>query len=246
MNQRPFVRHRVVGTLLALLVSTILAAPPAIAQTVADVPSPLDVAAPGYPKVELIYSFVPFDRGCSALAGVEIEQEWIDELEAKVGTFQQYWDREGPRLLATVVELTGTPFLRRDVTATMTLCKFRSMSLPLLLNMRRFLESTRDEEPEPMFLFGALVLHELLHTYVVDQIETSYLTDEKYADEPGSVRSHVHLMALMKATYLKLGREDELAEIIARDSQLGPIYARAWEIVNEIEGHEAFLDEIAC
>ena len=47
------------------------------------------------------------------------------------------------------------------------------------------------------------------------------------------------LVETLQASY-----ERELAAVVARDSQLGPIYARAWEIVGKIEGHEVFLAEI--
>ena len=52
-------------------------------------------------------------------------------------------------------------------------------------------------------------------------------------------------MAVMKHVYLKLGRENELDQIVAKDSSSDDkAYARAWQIVNEIEGHEAIIKEI--
>src|SRR6266568_4679866 len=44
---------------------------------------------------------------------------------------------------------------------------------------------------------------------------------------------------------LKLGRSEQLKEIIARDSAApNPAYRRAWQIVNDIEGHQAFVAEL--
>jgi hypothetical protein len=68
---------------------------------------------------------------------------------------------------------------------------------------------------------------------------------EKYAHEPVVVLTHLHLTALMKQVYLKLGRAELLREIVVGDSAAeDPAYRRAWEIVNDIEGHEAFVNEL--
>ena len=64
-------------------------------------------------------------------------------------------------------------------------------------------------------------------------------------NEPILVQTHLHLMAVMKQVYLKLGRSEQLKEIIARDSAApNPAYRRAWQIVNDIEGHQAFVAEL--
>ena len=119
------------------------------------------------------------------------------------------------------------------------------MSIPLLLQVRRFLDGPTQNNPLAPFLFPALVFHELLHTYVgyYTQIKSAFV--QKYGKEPLSVLTHLHLMAVMKHVYLKLGREAELKQIIAKDSASeDKAYARAWQIVNEIEGYEPFLKEI--
>jgi hypothetical protein len=52
-------------------------------------------------------------------------------------------------------------------------------------------------------------------------------------------------MALMKRVYLELGRGDQLREIVARDSAAeDAAYRRAWQIVDNIEGHEVFVSEL--
>jgi hypothetical protein len=119
------------------------------------------------------------------------------------------------------------------------------MSVPLLLNVRRFLDGPTQGNPQPMFLFSGLVFHELLHPYIgrYDRLESRLV--EKYSGEPLVVLTHLHLTALMKGVYLKLGRADQLREIVARDSAAeDPAYRRAWQIVNDIEGHEAFVSEL--
>lgn len=204
-------------------------------------PSPTG-AGSGYPKVRFDYGFVPFDRACSKATGKEIPQEQIAELESRLASFQEHWDEEGPRLLEATIAATGKPFIQQHLTAVMSLCDFPSMSHPLLLNMRRFLNSGPEDPPRSKSSFLSLVFHELLHIYVTETLEKSPLI-EKYADEPGSVKSHMHLMAIMKKVYLQLGLEDELAELVAKDAGR-PIYARSWQIVNELEGYQPFVDEL--
>lgn len=221
------------------------------AQAAADSPPVIATAGPaaatadkGYPTVRFDYGFVPFDRSCSRLTESEVPKEQIEELLARLESFQAYWDREGPPLLATMIAATGQPFRQREIIATMSLCDFPSMSHPLLINMRRFMDSGPQDPPRSMPMFAALVFHELLHIYVSDRLESSPLR-EKYKDEPGSVKSHMHLMALMKKVYLELGRQEVLEEIIAKDQKPGrPIYARSWQIVNELEGYQPFVDEL--
>lgn len=210
----------------------------------AERPAASPASGAGVPSVRFDYGFVPFDRTCSRLTGNEIPQARIDELASKLDLFQAHWDRDGRRLLETAVATVGKPFPDRDVTVVMTLCDIPSMSHPLLLNMRRFLDTGPEDPPLPLEQFSALVFHELLHIYVSRLLETSAL-DEKYADEPGSVRSHLHLMALLKHVYLALGQDDVLAAIVAKDQREGrDVYKRSWQIVNEIEGHEVFVDEL--
>lgn len=60
------------------------------------------------------------------------------------------------------------------------------------------------------------------------------------------MRRHLNVDALQKAAYLELGRKDEINAIILNDSRsFGPEYARAWDIINRVEGHEPFLKELS-
>jgi len=198
----------------------------------------------GYPSVKFDYHFVPFDRACSELGKTEIPVERIEELNERLGEFQKHWDQEGARLLEAMIAATGKPFKQTELVAVMSLCEFPSMSHPLLINMRRFLESGPEDPPRSMSSFLSLVFHELLHIYVDDNLENSPLS-EKYAEEPGSVKSHMHLMAMMKKVYLQLGLEAELQQVINEDRKAGrPIYLRSWEIVNELEGYQPLVDEL--
>ena len=198
-----------------------------------------------YPHVHLVYSYLPFDRACEQWRNTKIEDGWIEELRMKLGSFQDIWDKEAPLLLGTTVAEMGRPFQHKEMIATLTLCPIPSMSIPLLLQVRRFLDGPTGNKPQAPFLFAALVFHELLHTYLGYYTELKSALVQKYEKEQLFVLTHLHLMAVMKHVYLKLGREAELTQIIAKDSASeDKSYARAWQIVNEIEVYGAFVEEI--
>ncbi len=54
---------------------------------------------------------------------------------------------------------------------------------------------------------------------------------------------HLHLMAIQKATYQKVGNQVLLEATDSIYKFIGGDYQRAWEIINT-EGSEAFLKEI--
>jgi hypothetical protein len=58
----------------------------------------------------------------------------------------------GPQ--GTVVAELGTPFRSRGLLATITLCPIASMSHPLLVAVRSFIEGPAGGRPLPLSLFG--------------------------------------------------------------------------------------------
>ncbi len=199
-----------------------------------------------YPEVTFHYSYIPFDRSCSKFTDFDIEEEWVDELYSKMDMFRELWKAQGPELLKATIERVGQSFKKSELHASMTLCKFGSMSHPFMLSMRQYLNTTTGNNPKDKQLFVVTVFHEILHIYVYDILmdKESVPLLEKYSGEPNSVRNHLHLMALIKHAYLKLGLEDALLKVIKNDAQLGPIYSRSWEIVNNIEDYNDFIDEL--
>lgn len=84
----------------------------------------------------------------------------------------------------------------------------------------------------------------MMHTYVSPVLAGSALM-KKYKDEPVTTRFHLHVMAIEVMTLRKLNRLDQL-KVIDQDYRNGPdaAYRRAWEIVNDIEGPERFIEEL--
>jgi len=199
-----------------------------------------------YPHVELIFGYIPFDQSCEQWRNTKIEPQWYAELRTKIKAWQAYWDQEASLLLGTTITEIHKPFQYQDMIATLTLCPIASMSRPLLINVRPFLDGPTQQQPRPLFLLSAVVFHELLHTYVLGALPpgTSALL-EKYKGEEPLVKNHLHLLAVMKLVYLKLDRAEHLQQIMEKDRALGnPGYGRAWQIVNDLEGHDAFVHEL--
>jgi hypothetical protein len=102
------------------------------------------------------------------------------------------------------------------------------MSAPLIVNVRYSLKSFTDH-PNQDDVTISTIGHELLHNYI-----DSFLPEEtplliKYKSESKMVLGHLHLFALQKATYLALGWQSKLKDVVAKDESLPNIeYKRAW------------------
>src|SRR5690242_16262901 len=189
------------------------------------------IAAP--PKVTISYS-PSLDAVCALVRGYRIEPAWKLELSEDIGRFRDMWASIGPRLLSKTEEITGKHFVEESISAHLTLCDPPSESLVLgvVVNMRYALSSFT-EHPVPLrFKIGALY-HEILHKFVDAHMPAHSALLARHDGEHARVREHLHLLALLKAVYLALGMQDELAELIDIDGQLpGGFYKRAWEIIN--------------
>lgn len=198
-----------------------------------------------YPQVDFVFAYLPFDRSCEVWTKQPIDQSWYDELRAQLPALRSEWSKEAPVLLGETVAALSAPFRRNELTAFLTLCPIQSMSIPLIINARLFLSGPMKQNPWPLSRFSVIVFHEILHTHLPHLSAGKSLLLAKYKDETPVVRNHLHLFSVMKHIYLKLSREQQLSEIITIDSSGNdPSYARAWEIVNKIEGHEPFLKEL--
>lgn len=196
------------------------------------------------PKIEIIYlrNGVPFDKECSSLLNKPIRQEDMDELFNQLDEFKQAWEKDGPLYFEAALKEVGVPFPYHEMQATLTLCDFSSMSSPLIMNVRKFLLSA--QKPLPIGFFPELLFHEIMHTYTRAVYDISPLR-KKYSNELPVILNHLHSMALEKLVLTKLDRTELLNWLDNRyRNQFGPDYKRAWEIVSDIEGYEAFINEL--
>jgi hypothetical protein len=197
------------------------------------------------PTVYLLYPAPDgtiFDRTCGATMKTEIDSKWVQETVRRAPDFQAQWDEQGPTYMTAAFAEIGRKFPFRQMQAVLTVCPVGSISHPLMINVRAFLSTA--QKPAPAWLFSEIVFHELMHHYTMPVNATSALRN-KYSAEPGQTLNHLHVMALEKFVLVKLGRSAELKYVDEHYRTGSPAtYKRAWEIVNDIEGHEAFIREL--
>lgn len=200
-------------------------------------------AALAVPSVTLQYA-EPFDRVCANRTDYEIKAAWRSELAGSLPRWRKLWETEGRPLLVAAARITGRPFPDRESTVSLSLCTFPSMSAPLLVNARHALHAFTEKPVSDAVLMGTVV-HEILHGYLDGFVAADSPVLSKYASEPAGVRGHLHLFALLKASYLKHGWRTKLDEVVAKDQSLpNGDYRRAWAIINGADGHGRFLDEL--
>lgn len=194
------------------------------------------------PHISIHYA-ESFDNICEWEAQYKISKKWVREVEEKLPAWQNAWRKDGETLLRTTVDLTKIPFQQKTFEVALSLCSFPSTSVPLLVNARAALNNFQST-PVPMHVFVSIIFHEVLHRYLATILKEGTPTTNKYRNESLPTLKHLHLYALMKAVYSKLGMLAQLKDIIDADKNLPrPDYGRAWEIVNG-DSYNELLREI--
>ncbi|MCP4915041.1 MAG: hypothetical protein GY909_18125 [Oligoflexia bacterium] len=191
------------------------------------------------PKIEFEYSQI-FDFVCSQNSKIKLNQNHIEKAMMSDSRFQKIWDKEGKTLLKTLFEIVGIGHPRKELTAYTTVCNYVPMGSPFLINAIPFLNDGRDSEIGLI----QITFHEFIHKYQkkVWNIQKSKALF-KFRNETFNVQAHLHLMALEKAVYEKLGRNDLVRK--AEISYLNIIkgdYKRSWEIIKK-EGRKLFISD---
>lgn len=186
-------------------------------------------------QVELVYS-ESADAQCARQRNYEMNPEWAAELQAQLPSFTSLWQSVGPPMLSAVETLTGR-IVEAPHSVRLTLCDIPSQSmLEPIVNMRYVLRAFTPQ-PVPLRYKVDTAFHEVLHGFVSRHTPAASTLLQAHKGESACVRNHLHLLALQKAVLLSLGATDELAQVIAIDSQLpSGCYKRAWELVNEKGG----------
>ena len=78
-----------------------------------------------------------------------------------------------------------------------------------------------------------------MHHYGRPVLSSSALL-KKYAGESPQTLNHLQVMALEKLALVKVQGNFDLMSYV----NFNPAYKRAWQIVNDIEGYEAFIKEL--
>jgi hypothetical protein len=167
------------------------------------------------PPVDLSYANL-FDEVCAQQTNYQINPSWVSEINTCLPEFKSAWAKEGSILLKTSEEIVGKHFREKQFLVSLSVCSLPSMGDPLLVNMRYSLKSF-SPTPLSMDVSVSIIFHKLLHRYLADKIPANSKLLLKYKDEEGTVASHIHLLALQKAVYLKLGRADTFKRVVQKD-----------------------------
>ena len=175
------------------------------------------------------------------------------EAEQRLPEFQRAWAKHGPLWLDETAKLVGHPFEFKEALGTLIVCQDHpwGTSYPLTINLEWFLSAYDGKyrnHPRWEDLFAERVYHEVLHRYIRDLLgpgkgvpfrETPLM--RRYANEPLLTRTHLHVVAIERLLFGKLGKAD-LPPILRADHQHAPAYARAYEIVDEVGAENVLAD----
>ena len=200
-------------------------------------------ASAAVPVVRLSYA-ESFDEICQQQTKYVLEPAWASEAKSRLPEFQAQWHANGERLLRATEQIVGKRFTERAFQVSLSVCSFPSMAEPLLVNIRFSLRSFVPDAIPPDVTIGT-IFHEILHRYLSERVPAKSKLLARAANEDEIVRSHLHLMALQKAAYLKLGLRDTLQRVIEKDHALpNKSYGRTWDIVNDGQTYMALVDEL--
>jgi len=202
------------------------------------------VHAAQLPRVDILYppGGSLLDRLCKTDFNRAIDEAVLRAAVQQRADFQKRWDVEGLSYMQAALNEIGMPFPYHEMQATLTVCLPASTSIPLVIDVTPFLASA--VKPAPGWEFSEILFHELMHSYVSPVFAASALM-KKYQNEAATTKYHLHVMAIEKMVLLKLQRPEQLA-ILDYGYRNGPdpAYRRAWEIVNDVEGHQPFIAEL--
>lgn len=162
--------------------------------------------------------------------------------------FESLWADEGTLLMIETCRILNKPWIRRELTCTLTVHpEMSSNSHPLMINVRPYYK-TKEFTLELREEFIDTLYHELLHRMLDDHwaknLETGehpFAMLEKYKEENIFIHAHLHLYAVQEAVYKNLGKElfwNNIKKRVQNES-----YQRALKIV-EYEGFQNFLNDL--
>lgn len=189
-------------------------------------------------KIHFEYSTI-FDQHISELMGTTLDEKVVLQVEKMIPRLNEEWQKQGDILLSTASELSEFRFNQSEMKCIVTVSEFVSMSHPLIVNVKKYLDRSNID-----FLME-VVFHELLHVLLTDNWKvwpTELL--KKHSNQDRTIESHLHLMSLERATHIKLGNHRRLEEISLWYEMIGGSYIKSWIIVNENENFLNFVSEL--
>jgi hypothetical protein len=201
-----------------------------------------------YPELNFEYGIALDYFDCASEK--PITEEMWQAMYKKIPEFKQVWMENGPKLLEQVSSLFGKPLEdnHKDVNVGLILChKKGSFSFPFIVDASPYF-ATADREAYPLSDFTHTVFHMMLHRFLwqnYTELDSQSNLLHTYEKESLTVRQNLHLQAIIKHVFLALHKEKELQEIIDDSAKYkDPGYRRAWNIINNETGHQAFINEL--
>lgn len=227
---------------------------PLIALVVAACATSSSSVQPAHPRITLEYLPRLFDSICAAATQTTADASAMAETERRLPEFRRAWEAEEERLLSTTVQITGAGWRYREAVATLHVCEGMraSVTYPLIIDARPFLAATDGPLVGRDDALTNVIFHEVLHRYLRELIGAgegqpmrSTPIMRQYESEPMYVRTHLHLYALQRAVYARVGRDfGVVAEFQATTltPEVRPMYERAAALSEQHQ--EALLAEL--
>lgn len=96
------------------------------------------------------------------LSGKQIDIEMATLMDDFVPKLSQLWQERGQPLIELEVSISGLSFKQEEGKCILTLSEFVSMSHPLIVNVKKYLDGFNAE------LLVELIFHEVLHILLTD------------------------------------------------------------------------------
>ncbi|MBL7671379.1 MAG: hypothetical protein JNM39_12920 [Bdellovibrionaceae bacterium] len=126
-------------------------------------------------KLFFEYSWL-YDQNCAVTEERKFDPAWASEAVEKTQNFTDIWEKNGPIFFGKVFEVFGFGFSRKDLTATLSVCRAPSYSNPPLLNVMPlqtlcFMNSCT---------LGSVKTLTFLHLYIISTKTKSVLLETTY------------------------------------------------------------------
>ena len=175
-----------------------------------------------------------------------MSQEWKIRHQPGVNGFgslleaKKKWNSEGAKLISLANSLSNLSFKQKEMKCILTVSDFESISHPLIINVKNFIE-----DESKMSLFVDTVFHELLHVLLTDNCLNGAMDlVKKHANDNPVVMAHLHLMSLERAVHEKLKNFEKIADIEGWYNKIGEGYEVAWQTISNQNLYKEFIKDL--
>ncbi len=189
-------------------------------------------------KINFEYSYI-FDLEISERSGLKINDDAVNLVESFILKYKPIWNQEGLLLLTEAKKISGFDFKQQEMKCLFTLSDFCSMSHPLVVNIKKYINA------DEISNLSEIVFHELLHVLLTDnwKVWPTPLIKE-FSGNNRIIAAHLHLMSVQLAVHKSLSNNEQLSKITEDYDRIGRGYDECWKIVNENDRYLQFIDEL--